>query len=132
MKRIVADLVVGTHGENSLPGCLECSTKKFAVCGARGIACVSIRSFVSQTCRELLPDDVRDRGSVPREARKARTQRAFTRRTQFATDRIIVMQIERAQEGLERQSLERERAELFKRRQHFGFRRSPPSTTTAF
>ena len=61
MKGIVADLVVGTHGENGLPGRLECSTMKFAVRGARGIACVSIRSFVCQTCRELLPDGLRDR-----------------------------------------------------------------------
>ena len=60
MKGIVADLVVGTHGENGLPGRLECATKKFAVCGARGIACVSIWWFVCQTCRELLPDGLRD------------------------------------------------------------------------
>ena len=79
MKGIVADLVVGTHGENGLPGRLECSTIDFAVCGARDIACVnSIRSFVCKTCRELLPDDLCDRGSVTREARKARAQRAFT------------------------------------------------------
>ena len=61
MKGIVADLVVGTHGENGLPGRLECSTIDFAVCGARGIASVSIRSFVCQTCCELLADELCDR-----------------------------------------------------------------------
>jgi hypothetical protein len=43
MKGIVSDLVVGTHGENGLPGRLECSMKKFAVCRVRGIASVSIQ-----------------------------------------------------------------------------------------
>src|SRR5260370_16850491 len=90
MKGIVADLVVGTHGENALPGRLECSTIDFAVCGARDIACVnSIRSFVCQTCRELLPDDLCDRRSVTREARKARAQRASTRRAHFAPDSLL-------------------------------------------
>ena len=52
-------------------------------------------------------------------ARESGTQRAFTRRTQFAANRIIVMQIERAQERLERQSLDRQRAEDDReRRQH--------------
>jgi hypothetical protein len=32
MKGIVADLVAGTHGENSLPGRLERSPMDFAVC----------------------------------------------------------------------------------------------------
>jgi hypothetical protein len=96
MKGIVADLVVGTHGENGLPGRLECSTIDFAVCGARDIACVnSIRSFVCQTRRELLPDDLCDRGSVTREARKARAQRAFTRRAHFvATKAAPVAQLQ--------------------------------------
>src|SRR5258707_15250767 len=102
MKGIVADLVVGTHGENALPGRLECSTLDFAVCGPRDIACVnSIRSFVCQTCRELLPDDLCDRRSVTREARKPRAQREFTRCAHFAPARSIVMQIERGQERLE-------------------------------
>ena len=38
-------------------------------------------------------------------------QRAFTRRTQFAADRVIVLQIERAQQRLERESLDHQRAE---------------------
>ncbi len=42
-------------------------------------------------CGELLPDGVRDRRFVMRKARQPGTQRAFTRRTQFAADRIIVM-----------------------------------------
>ena len=46
-------------------------------------------------------------------------QRALARRPQFATDRIVVMQIERAQERLERQSLNHQRAEDDgERRQH--------------
>jgi hypothetical protein len=98
MKGIVADLVVGTHGENGLPGRLECSTIDFAVCGARDIACVnSIRSFVCKTCRELLPDDLCDRGSVTREARKARAQRAFVATkaapvAQLQTERFLFLE----------------------------------------
>ena len=38
MKGILADLVVGAHGQNGLPRRLERSTKQFAACGARGIA----------------------------------------------------------------------------------------------
>jgi hypothetical protein len=96
MKGIVADLVVSTHGENGLPGRSEGPTKQFPVFGTRGIASVSIWSFGCQTCCQLLADKVRDRGLVACEACKPRTQRAFTRRTLFAADRIIVMQIERA------------------------------------
>ena len=96
MKGIVADLAVGTHGENGLPGCPKGSTKKFAVFGTGGIASVSIRWFMRQTCRQLLSDELRDRRSFMLQARKCHAQGAFACRTQFAADRIIVMQIERA------------------------------------
>jgi hypothetical protein len=50
---------------------------------------------VCQTRRELLPDDLCDRGSVTREARKARAQRAFTRRAHFvATKAAPVAQLQ--------------------------------------
>ena len=61
--------------------------------------------------RELLPDGVRDRRSISVEAREPGTQRAFARRRDFAADRIVVMQIERAQQRLERQPLDHQRAE---------------------
>ena len=49
----------------------------------------------------------------------AGTQRAFARRAQFAADRIVVVQIERAQQRLERQPLDHQRAEHDgERRQH--------------
>jgi len=38
MKGIVANLVVGTHGENGLAGCLKGRTMDFAVRGASGVA----------------------------------------------------------------------------------------------
>jgi hypothetical protein len=96
MKGIVTDLAAGTHGKNRLPSRLERSAKKFAMFGTRPIASAGIRSFICQTRPQLLVDDLGDRRSVTRQARKRRTQGAFTRRTQFAADRIIVMQIERA------------------------------------
>ena len=89
MKRVVADLVVGAHGEHRLPHRLDGSAMEFAVCGASRITRVRIPSFVRQVCRELLPDGVGDRRFVMREAGKSRTQCAFTRRTQFAADRIV-------------------------------------------
>ena len=61
MKGIVADVVISPHRVNGLSGRHECSMKKFGVCGVRGISCVSIRSSVSQTCRETLSDNLRDR-----------------------------------------------------------------------
>ena len=96
MKGIVADLVVGTHGENRLPGRSEGFTKKLNVFGSPGIVSICIRSFVCQTCRQLLADKFCNRSSVTGEACKPRTQRALTRHTQFAADRVIVIQIERA------------------------------------
>jgi hypothetical protein len=58
MKGVVADLVVRTHGENGLPGCLQGSAMDFIV---RGSGCISIPSFVCETRRELPPDELRDR-----------------------------------------------------------------------
>src|SRR5207244_5635220 len=48
---------------------------------------------------------------VSGEARECGAQRASTRCSQLTADRILVMQIERAQERLEGQSLDRQRAE---------------------
>ena len=45
------------------------------------------------------------------ERRKPGAQGSFTRRADFLSDRIIVPQVERAQQRPECQSLERERAE---------------------
>ena len=75
-----------------------------------------IRPFVRQMRRELLPDGVRDRRSVVREARQSGPQRAFARRAHFAADRIVVVQVERAQQRLERQSLDHQRAEHHRER----------------
>jgi hypothetical protein len=61
MKSIVADLLVGTHLENGLPGGLESSAMDFDVCVTRTIACGNIGSFACQMGRELLPDE-RDGG----------------------------------------------------------------------
>ena len=46
-----------------------------------------------EMCRERLTDGVRDWRSVIHKPRESRTQRAFTRRPQLATDRVIVMQV---------------------------------------
>jgi Dolichyl-phosphate-mannose-protein mannosyltransferase len=94
MERIVADLVVGTHVENSLSSRFERATMQFAMCGAHRI-CLSIHSGVCQMRRELLPDGVRDRRIII-QARDCGLERSFTRRTHLASDGILVMQIERA------------------------------------
>ena len=60
---------------------------------------------------EFLPDRVCDRRSIMLEPRKPGTQGAFARGRDFVADRVIVPQVERAQQRPERQSLERERAE---------------------
>jgi hypothetical protein len=96
MKGVVADFVVGAHRVNSLPCRLERLTMEFDVRRARGMVCVTIGWSMAEMCRELLTDCVRHRRFVVRQARESRMQRAFTRRTQFATDRIIVAQVERA------------------------------------
>ena len=60
---------------------------------------------------EFLPDRLCDRRSVMLELRQPGTQGAFTRSGDFVSDRVIVTQVERAQERPQRESLERERAE---------------------
>ena len=72
-----------------------------AVRGGCGLNVGAGRSL-RQMCRELLSDRVGDRRVLVGKAREPGTQRAFTRRTHFAADRIVVMQVERAQERLER------------------------------
>ena len=111
MKGIVADLVVGTHGENGLPGRFR---------AARWISPVAEReaalrsAFVRSSARRAVnscrtSSAIGDRSSakLASPARNARSRAA----AQLAADRIIVMQIERTQERLERQSLDRQRAE---------------------
>jgi hypothetical protein len=91
MKGVVPDLVVGPHGENGLPGCLHGSAMDFAIRGALAVACLGLRSLVCQACRQLMPNDLRNRRSVMLEARKPPAQGAFTRRTQLAAYGIIAV-----------------------------------------
>ncbi len=111
MKRIVADLVAGTHGENSLARRLKGSAVNVAVGESSGFPVFRIGVRRSQMRDEFLPDRLCDRRSVVLEPREPGTQGAFTRRADFVSDRVIVPQVERAQQGPERQSLEHERAE---------------------
>src|SRR4029079_13033567 len=61
--------------------------------------------------RELLPDGLRDRALVMLEARESRLEGALPRRTELPPHRIVILEIEGTQQGLERQALNRERAE---------------------
>ena len=78
-----------------------------AVRGLPGLAVAQLGVRGCQMRDEFLPDGLGDRRSVVLEARKPGTQGAFTRRTELPADRVVVLQIERAQERLERQSLDR-------------------------
>ena len=54
---------------------------------------------------ELVPDGVGVRRIVVRQAGQARLQRTFARHPAFAADGIVVVQIEGAQQRLERHAL---------------------------
>jgi len=60
---------------------------------------------------ELLPHRLGRRRSVMLEARKPGAQRAFARSTNFVSNRVIVSEVERTQEGPKGQSLDGEGAE---------------------
>jgi hypothetical protein len=94
MERVVADLVVGPHDEHRLPRGLEGATVELAVCRMCGTTVSSIQLLLGQMRRELLSDGLRHRRVVVGEARQSRSQGAFARRLHFATDRIIVIQVE--------------------------------------
>ena len=79
MKRVVADLFTGTHGENRLARRLKGSAVHVAVGDASGFAFFRIGIDGSQVRDELLPDRLCDRRSVMLEPRQAGTQGAFTR-----------------------------------------------------
>jgi hypothetical protein len=55
MERIVADLVVGTHGKNSVPRRVDRPAVESRMCGSRGPVCAAIRICLCQMCGELLP-----------------------------------------------------------------------------
>ena len=90
MKGVVADFVAGTHPVNGLSCRLERLTMELDMRRTGGMVCVTTLWIVHQMRRELLTNGVRHRRLVVRQAREPRLQRAFTRRSQFATDRIIV------------------------------------------
>ena len=76
-----------------------------------GLACVALGVDRSEVRGEFLPDRVGGRRPIVVEAREPGLQRAFARRTHFVADRVVVTQIERAQERPQRQALEHQRAQ---------------------
>ena len=80
-----------------------------SLCAERlAVACVTHPLRGRQMRRELLTDGVGDRRSVvARSSRAPHCKRALARGAELAADRVVVMQIERAQQRLERQSLHR-------------------------
>ena len=78
--------------------------KRAAFVSASGPACV--RCAVNS-----LPDGVGHRRVIVREVRQPGLQRPLTCGADFATDRVAVVQIERAQQGLQRQALNHQRAQ---------------------
>src|SRR5437773_10253619 len=111
MKRIVADLVAGTHGENSLARRLKGSAVHVAVGESSGFSLFRIGIDRSQMRDEFLPYGLRDRRLVMRKPRKPGTQGACPRGTDFVSDRVIVLQVERAQKRPKCKALKRERTE---------------------
>ena len=61
--------------------------------------------------RQLLADCVRERRFIVCKARESSPQGTFACGLQFVTDGIVVVQIQRAQERLERQALNHQRAQ---------------------
>ena len=96
MKRVIADLVTRTHGENSLARRLKGPAVKVGVGESPGFPFFSIGIDGSQMRDEFLPDRVCDRRSIMLELRQPGTQGAFTRCTDFVSDRVIVPQVEHA------------------------------------
>ena len=65
----------------------------------------------SQVRDELLPHRLRNRRPVAFEPRESVTQGAFAGRGHLVSDRVIVAQVERAQQRPQRESLKSQRAE---------------------
>src|SRR5438034_304321 len=99
MKGVIADLVIGAHGVNFLACRLEGPAVDVAVNRSSGFPFCGIGVRRSQMRDEFLPDRLGDRRSIVLELRKPSAQGAFTRRTDFMSDRVIVSKIERAQQG---------------------------------
>jgi hypothetical protein len=67
---------------------------------------VGVGIYESKVGDEFLADRICDRRIVALELRQPGPQRAFTRGTDFVSDRVIVLQVEQAQKGPKRESLE--------------------------
>ena len=111
MKRIVSDLFVRAHGENHVARRLYRRDVDVAMRESPGLPFFQIGLDRSQVGDEFLSDRVGDRRSITVEPFKSGTQRAFARRRDLVTDRVVVTQVERAQERPKGQALEHEGAE---------------------
>ena len=56
VKRIVADLVTGTQGQDGRSRGVDGATMEFAMCGVHAILCAGIRPGASEMRGEFLPD----------------------------------------------------------------------------
>ena len=120
MKRIVADLVAGAHGENGLPRRLQ-RRRDESRCARSAAASSGLPRSVRwprcavNSCRTASATGDSSCAKLASPACNARSRAARS----FAADRIVVTQIERAQQRLQRQSLDHQRAEHDgERRQH--------------
>src|SRR5258705_6051753 len=109
MKRVVSDLVTRTHGENNLARRQKSSAVKVAVGEASVFSFFRSGIYRTQMRDEFLPDGICDRRSVTLELRQPGAQSAFTRCSDLVSDRVIVPQVQQAQERSKSESLERER-----------------------
>ncbi len=105
MKCVVADLVTCTHGENRLARCLKRQAVAVAMSKSPGFAFFVSRRDGSEVRDESLPHSLGARRSVRLELRKTSLQRAFTRRPDLASYRVIVSQIEGAEQRPKSESL---------------------------
>jgi hypothetical protein len=97
MKSIVSDLVVGTHVEHRVACRLDGRAVNLGAGGTLAAPWCRIRVRGSEMRRELLPECIGHCRLVNRKARQSSMQGAFARGRELAANRIVVVQVERAE-----------------------------------
>src|SRR6187549_1626405 len=111
MERVVADLAAGAHRDHRLACRKDRTVVNLAFCRAPAITRCGFGGRGCEVRRELLPDGLRDRTLVVLEARESGLVCALPRSGELPPHGIVILEIEGTQQGLERQALNRERAE---------------------
>jgi len=105
VKRVVADLLAVAHSEHGLSCRLERAPMDAAVTDVKRIG-RGVLLFGREMRDELLPHRLRYRREVVGKRGQAGAQRALAGGAQFTSDRVVIVQVERPQQRLERQPLD--------------------------